>query len=162
MAQSPLPQIINWAVSWISVLSWFSPRAVSWSWFSPRAESWPWYRPVGDYPGIGFWREIQMSCLLGTCIHYFKTVKSWSSSIIMSWYDPWPRAHKKYTAFGLHGPALGLDLSVYGLGLVHAGLRRYIFRDPSARGRIISHCTAVMPSENIKAQVAKDKIIQRI
>ena len=104
------------------------------------AESWPWYRPVGDYPGIGFWREIQMSCLLGTCIHYFKTVKSWSSSIIMSWYDPWPRAHKKYTAFGLHGPALGLDLSVYGLGLVHAGLRRYIFRDPSARGRIISHC----------------------
>ena len=27
-----------------------------------------------------------------------------------------------------------------GLGLVHAGLRRYIFRDPSARGRIISHC----------------------
>ena len=26
-----------------------------------------------------------------------------------------------------------------GLGLVHAGLRRYIFRDPSARGCIISH-----------------------
>ena len=52
---------------------------------------------------------------------------------------PLASGSQKYTAFGLHGPALGLDLSVYGLGLVHAGLRRYIFRDPSARGRIISH-----------------------
>ena len=54
---------------------------------------------------------------------------------------PLASGSQKYTAFGLHGPALGLDLSVYGLGLVHAGLRRYIFRDPSARGRIISHYT---------------------
>ena len=97
---------------------------------------------TGRYHGFQYCHDTAqlVIILLSSCIHYFKIVKTWSSSIIMSWYDPWPRAHKKYTAFGLHGPALGLDLSVYGLGLVHAGLRRYIFRDPSARGRIISHC----------------------
>ena len=89
-----------------------------------------------------WWLSCSAHC---SCIHYIKIVKTWSSSIILSWYDPWPRAHKKYTAFGLHGPALGLDLSVYGLGLVHTGLRRYIFRDPLARFRIISHyCTLVL------------------
>ena len=62
---------------------------------------------------------------------------------------PLASGSQKYTAFGLHGPALGLDLSVYGLGLVHAGLRRYIFRDPSARGRIISQDILKTKFENL-------------
>ena len=45
------------------------------------------------HPWLSWWWSCSSSC-----IHYFEIVKSWSSSIIMSWYNPWPRAHKKYTA----------------------------------------------------------------
>ena len=48
-----------------------------------------------------------------------------------------------------------------GLGLVHAGLRRYIFCDPSARGRIISHDfgletrAPIHKKKNVKKNVKK-------
>ena len=59
----------------------------------------------------------------------------WQDTSLMArynerWYDPWPRDHGKYTAWGLHGPAQGRRPIGRGRGLVHAGRRRYIFVSP--------------------------------
>ena len=83
-------------------------------------------------------------------LEFLKKVKSWSSSIIMLWYHYRPQAHGNDTAFGLNGQARGRRLrAVYGLGLVHAGLRLYHFHEPLACYGIISHYSSFSVYHNL-------------